>query len=266
VEGATTCVGCKAGEHAVIKNMTNYALYNGTQAECKLCPKNLPSLFKCQDGIVAWETFDGENGVYSKAWYDPNVVKATRMIDEHTDIYPCFNEVSCLLEEEGGDMLPVDVTNTSTRRRRLTQQQQKLSSGTKKIICNAKLGYRGPLCGDCIESEGFMRSGFVCGKCQEESLNILAVIGMAILLFFIVVYIVAIRSTHRDLEEYGGIIRRIAFSYLQMLGVLGIFKARGTKTFNEIVGQSSQGSKIFPPPPPLPLPLFSFARNISPAS
>ena len=40
--------------------------------------------------------------------------------------------------------------------------------------------------------------------------------------------------------EFGGIIRRIAFSYMQMLGVLGIFKARGTKLFNEVIGQTSQ--------------------------
>jgi len=56
----------------------------------------------------------------------------------------------------------------------------------------------------------------------------------------VVIYIGTIRSTTREVGEFGGIIRRIAFSYMQMLGVLGIFKARGTAVFNEWIGKSSE--------------------------
>jgi hypothetical protein len=101
----------------------------------------------------------------------------------------------------------------------------------------------------------------------------LSAIIVGILLFAI--YITAIRSTNRRVGEYGGIIRRQLFSYIQvsdssvllfslslslslslpshnlfstlriaptrkMLGVLGIFKARGTRVFNKTISESSR--------------------------
>ena len=64
--------------------------------------------------------------------------------------------------------------------------------------------------------------------------------ALAAAIVLVVIYVAMFRSTNRRVGEFGGIIRRIAFSYMQMLGVLGIFKARGTKLFNEAIGQTSQ--------------------------
>jgi hypothetical protein len=68
------------------------------------------------------------------------------------------------------------------------------------------------------------------------------VAAAAALLFGLIVVAVAVsfRNTNRRVDEYGGVLRRLAFSYVQMLGVLGIFKARGTKVFNEWIGKSSE--------------------------
>jgi hypothetical protein len=40
--------------------------------------------------------------------------------------------------------------------------------------------------------------------------------------------------------EFGATVQKIAFSFTQMLGVLGIFKARGTKVFNEVMARPAE--------------------------
>jgi hypothetical protein len=158
------------------------------------------SLVTCEKGALEWE---------SNAWYDPDAGD----IDASTEVHACFNDVSCL---QSGD-------KTSVK-------------------CATDLGYGGPLCGACIEDddEVFLRNGLVCSECADTAYNVLAFVGLVGAVLVLIVYIAAIRSTKRRVGEHGGIIRRIAFSYMQMLGVLGIFKARGTKVFNEIIGKTSQ--------------------------
>ena len=109
------------------------------------------------------------------------------------------------------------------------------------IVCSSALGYFGPLCGACERKERFIRSGLACAQCpahKEENYPYAG--GLCLFVVVMVVYIGVFRSTRRRVGEYGGIIRRIAFSYIQMLGVLGIFKAKGTKVFSEMIGKTSQ--------------------------
>ena len=133
-------------------------------------------------------------------------------ITKSSIIYNCFNDVCCIFPD--GD--------------------------TSKVECNTKSGYYGPLCGGCDKSRGYYRNSFVCEKCRSNSDNWTVVAVLAVAAFFVVVYVSAFHRTKRDIGENGSIVRRIAYSYVQSLGVLGIFKARGTKVFYETVGKTSQ--------------------------
>ena len=109
-------------------------------------------------------------------------------ITESSIIYNCFNDVCCIFPD--GD--------------------------TSKVECNTKSGYYGPLCGGCDMNRGFLRNGFACGKCRPPMDNYLALSGLIVGIIVVVIYIAAFRSTDSRVGEYGGIIRRIAFSYMQV--------------------------------------------------
>jgi hypothetical protein len=55
-----------------------------------------------------------------------------------------------------------------------------------------------------------------------------------------ITYLVAQHSFDSYIGEYGATVQKIAFSFTQMLGVLGIFKARGTKVFNEVMARPAE--------------------------
>ena len=204
VEGATTCETCSEG----------FFLESSTDKTCTLCPTS--KLLTCSKGKRTWV----ENKMMNpSAWYDvgewvstddglqqwsSNVVKTSLSMEVHE----CFNDVSCMYNASFvGDQ--------------------------SEVVCNTEAGYFGPLCGGCAKEDGWMRDGYVCSKCQSPALNWLILALLALVVVLLMVHIAAFRSTRRYVGEYGGVIRRIAFNYIQMLGVLGIFKARGTKVFDD---------------------------------
>ena len=138
-------------------------------------------------------------------------------VNEYTEMHACFNDECC--------MSP--------------------NASNPRVRCDASKGYSGPLCGACgprstgPTSTAAVRSGRVCTACWTQGENIVATVALASVVVGTAVF-VSLRSTNRRVGEYGGVLRRIAFSYMQMLGVLGIFKAKGTATFNEFVNRPAE--------------------------
>ena len=132
------------------------------------------------------------------------------ILDKSTQVHTCFNDECCELIEKGAAM-----------------------------VCNTKLGYEGPLCGACRAPE-FTRSGRGCSKCWETAANVFAVIGLVLAIVTVVAYLVVQHDFAQPLGEYGGTVQKLAISHLQMLGVLGIFRARGTNVFNDVISRPAE--------------------------
>ena len=176
---------------------------------CEVCPSRG---VECRGGVLELDTA-------RLAWYD---FEKSHVIREDTEIHSCFNDECCAYSD-----MP------------------------KPLACNTEKGYEGPLCGACIreledpntkETKNFLRSSFGCVQCWEPEYNWFVLVAMTLGVGLLFVYVAAFRSTTRRVGEDGGIIRRIGFSYVQMLGVLGIFKARGTKVFSDLVGKTAQAA------------------------
>jgi hypothetical protein len=115
----------------------------------------------------------------------------------------------------------------------------------RDLACAGKLGYFGPLCGACDRDNGhghghFTRSGNGCAGCWHLVGSWFAFIGLGILVAVLVVYLVVQHSFAAAKGEYGATVQKVAISHIQMLGVLGIFKARGTAVFNEVMARPAE--------------------------
>ena len=154
-------------------------------------------------------TCDGGQLILEKnAWYEPLGITRTR-VDKDTAMYPCFNDECCILSD----------SKTRTR-------------------CDADKGYTGPLCGACDVAKGAMRSGSGCMYCWDAVTNSFAAIGLATLVLGFVVYLVIQHIFAVPLGVYIAPVQRLALSFLQMLGVLGIFKAKGEQGTDGVTPQS----------------------------
>jgi len=128
------------------------------------------------------------------------------------------------------------------------------------------------ICGECdrdnLNGHGFFtRSGRVCAQCWADWENWLAFLAIGLVLLLGVGYLVAVHSFAAAPGEYGATVQKIGFSHLQvcgvkivmqrapkrrspfslsplfifqMLGVLGIFKAKGTAIFNEAASRPAE--------------------------
>ena len=267
VTGATACKKCELGRFAAVTVADCTECAFGTfanttgQSACDVCPPNhvssigpkairkgafycnpcprghIPDTVKatctqCGVGQYRWPIDSANNdtatprceecpsrgvtcagGLFSlheDAWYDK---EHNPVVNKDTAMHTCFNDECC--------------------KRDLT---------TGLLSCNEDEGYSGPLCGACTqhdEEQLYTRSGRACMKCWKHIENIAATAGLASLVVGLAIFS-AFRRTSSRIGEHGGVLRRIAFSYIQMLGVLGIFKARGTKVFNDAIGKSSE--------------------------
>ena len=167
-----------------------------------------------------------------------------RTIDVTTLLYECANDEACI----------------------------KPPLGTLTVECAASKGYGGVICGECdrdnLNGHGFFtRSGRVCAQCWADWENWLAFLAIGLVLLLGVGYLVAVHSFAAAPGEYGATVQKIGFSHLQvcgvkivmqrapkrrspfsrsplfifqMLGVLGIFKAKGTAIFNEAASRPAE--------------------------
>ena len=189
LSGSTVCSVCSDNSHAVWK---------GNSTECVQCPES-NRLVTCINGQLEWQT---------GAWYDEGKwtgqgearkwTSYNKPIDENMAVHACFNDMCCRNPTVNGTF-------------------------DKKVVeCVIENGYYGPLCGGCDMRKDFMRTGYVCQKCTPAHINYLVLCALAIAIFVVVVYVAAFRSTRRRVNEYGGVIRRIAFSYMQVRVLLSL--------------------------------------------
>jgi len=151
----------------------------------------------CEDNVIT---------LLSGWWFDEEVLERKGVqLTGDTEIFACLNEFACV----------TDVKNVS-------------------VSCST--GYSGALCGACdLEGQGFMRSGQLCRRCDSYIYNIIFVSGMAAVAVVYILYVIAFQDFSSSENDQRPVVIKIAMSFCQMLTVLGVFKARGTAMFNEIV-------------------------------
>jgi hypothetical protein len=210
---ATGCNECKDG-----------AIADEAQATCRTCedgkyrikkPPFAATCNECPDGLAARRIScrKGKLAIKKGSWYPFETDKEVR---KDTEMHACFNDEACLYTNDQRD-----------------------------LACAGKLGYFGPLCGACDRDNGhghghFTRSGNGCAGCWHLVGSWFAFIGLGILVAVLVVYLVVQHSFAAAKGEYGATVQKVAISYIQMLGVLGIFKARGTAVFNEMMARPAE--------------------------
>ena len=173
-------------------------------ATCRACPAVGVS---CLDGVLQ---IDATSWLPHREW-------GNETIGEMTQFYKCFNDECCV---QPGPFALI-------------------------VACREEKGYYGPLCGACDRDNArghgrFTRSGRGCFKCWPDTLVWLASMSLAIGLAAVVMYLVALHTFAAPQGEYSATVQKILLSHLQMLGVLGIFKAKGTAVFNEIVNRPAE--------------------------
>jgi len=169
----------------------------------------------CRDGTLTLER---------KAWYD---FAKNAIISSETKMHTCLNDVCCLVSSAAVNASAAATTDAET------------------LACNVALGYFGPLCGACDrdneQGRGFFtRSGRGCGECWLPWITWSTVSTMAVALLFVIGYFVVRHSFAASQGDYGATVQKVMISHLQMLGVLGIFKARGTAVFNDVVNRPAE--------------------------
>ena len=202
---ATACHGCSTGAVPDLNSAACDTCATGkykvmATSKCSECPA---SGVKCVGGVLTLE---------KKAWYPPSTVVFTST----TEMHKCFNDESCETYDENG-----------------------------RVRCNIGKGYFGPLCGGCDRDNEqgagfFTRSGLGCAKCWIDSLSWLAFVGIGLGVVFAMTYLDVLHTFAAPKGEYGATVQKMLMSHLQMLGVLGIFKARGTQVFNDVVNRPAE--------------------------
>ena len=139
-------------------------------------------------------------------WFDAQKLKdnGNAEVSATTQMLGCLNEFACT----------TDVRNVT-------------------VTCSA--GYSGVLCGACELENGYMRSGQLCRECDSYLYNVLFVAGLAAHGICYILYVIAFQDFASDAGDQRPVVLKIAMSFCQMLTVLGVFKARGTALFNELV-------------------------------
>ena len=217
ITGQSSCTKCETGFLPDTYNVYCKACPDFTflsrDDKCVHCPANgvtcIGGKFELERGT--WYARVGASGQRCS-----RAANATDMA-EGSVIHACFNSESC----------------------RVCEPDQ------MSFECAIEKGYFGPLCGACdadnVNGEGvFTRSGSVCLLCWPSWLSWLAFVGVACGLFFAMLYLVDRHNFSVELGEYDACVQKIALSHIQMLGVLGIFRAQGTRVFNDLVSRPSE--------------------------
>ena len=220
ITGKSSCTECERGRlpdtYSVYCKACPDFTFLSPDGKCAHCPENgvkcLGGKYELERG--AWYARAGASN--SRCAQATNGSVATDMT-EGSAIHACFNSESCRVCEP-----------------------DKMS-----FECAIEKGYFGPLCGSCdadnVNGKGvFTRSGTVCLRCWPLWLSWLAFIGVACGVFIAMLYLVDKHDFGVELGQYDACVQKMAISHIQMLGVLGIFRAQGTRVFNELVSRPSE--------------------------
>ena len=155
-----------------------------------------------KDGAICEEN---ELTLLDSWWFDTVALEVKGVeISSETEMFPCLNPLSCIVDQMN-----------------------------RTVSCSD--GYSSVLCGACVIERRFIRSGQLCRECGTFFSNALFVAAMVIGASFYVVYVVAFQDFSSTEGDQRPIVIKIMMSFCQMLTVLGVFKARGTALFNELV-------------------------------
>jgi len=203
IEGATECSTCDEGKHTVMRPaIPGSALGNTSMvAECATCPTSTG--LQCVGGIRKWSP---------KIWYDTEL--DANEIDETTEVHRCFNDECCTFPLGGQD--------------------------TSRVVCDGERGYYGALCGACDRNQNFIRSGFGCEECWEIAWSVLGSLVSLFAFIGLIGWFTIVTDFDRPSNDFSSVVWKILFSHIQMLGILGIFKAKGTAVFNNIINRPAE--------------------------
>ena len=203
--GATECEACNADEGETSAE----GAVGCTRGELE-CPDGTykdmtkSSCLSCPKSGAVCE--DNEIRLIGSWWFDTELLAATPNLElsSETAMHACLNELACY----------TDVYN-------------------RTVSCNE--GYSSVLCGACDLNAGFMRSGQLCRECDSFAMNVAWVVCLILTGVGYILYVVAFQDFSSTTGDERPVVIKIAMSFCQMLTVLGVFKARGTALFNELV-------------------------------
>ena len=200
LSGSDNCTQCTVG-----------AFPNDAQAVCVRCPANTYHALDgscsscprigvlCEDSVVQ---------ISSNFWLPPPPNASAFTMTPDTILYPCASIDACL----------------------------SAAPGSVVVECNAAAGYLAPLCGACDLRRHFIRSGDVCVHCPHSAISAIIVLGLCGVLFVAMIYYVGCHSYGTgDPNDKTGVTLKLMMSFNQMVSTFGIFKARGTAVFRQIV-------------------------------
>ena len=111
------------------------------------------------------------------------------------------------------------------------------AAGLEPVKC--LLGYTGVMCGGCDfeapEERRFMRDGNKCTECYPLWLSILLLSGLGVAGFGFLFYLLGFHNLTAKPFDHAVVYQKSLFSFFQMVGALGVLKAKGTATFQEFV-------------------------------
>ena len=203
-EGAS-CEVCAEGFHRVDSKDADG---QPKLSVCEACPESGAT---CTSGGLVWS-----EGV----WAADGIVGAAQVASGSSKAHKCFNPECCALSTHNG--------KNSTH------------NGKNVIVCVTSKGYKGILCGECDADAGFVRTARTCSTCRDEWVSILIVALVATGVVAGVAYIVYEHSFDVPRGAHSPVVKKILLSHIQLLGVLGVFKARGTATFNEVMQKPAE--------------------------
>ena len=188
-------------------------LYNrrDQRAICTACPAG--SHTHDRGAIECWECpkegvtcSDGVMKVKEGWWYES--AKGKRKVESDTKMQECAGAGFCKIG----------------------------SDGASAVEC-AK-GYEGALCGGCnYKEERYMPDGEKCSRCWAQWITILVSSGIFVALVVVLVYVLGFHNLNLKVGDHSVVYQKLILSNLQMIGALGMFKARGTAQFNTIVSR-----------------------------
>ena len=208
------CASCPRGKVAAAGEDECHVCKRGSFAdkragECESCTSGS---YRATDGKCWSCPQKGTKCEFSElqilgGWWFPSS-NETRTLTLETKFYSCANDNACLRPK--ANVLRVD--------------------------CDASQGYEGILCGACDRKKNFIRSNDVCARCPPLGVSVVAVLFIGAFLLGSMVYYVGFQSYDAgDASDNTGVTLKLLMSFNQMLSILGIFKARGTAAFRQVV-------------------------------
>ena len=110
------------------------------------------------------------------------------------------------------------------------------AEGLERVKCRP--GYTGVMCGGCeFEPPGrrFMREGNKCTECLPLWQSILLLSGLGVAGFGFLFYILGFHNLTAKPFDHAVVYQKSLFSFFQMVGALGVLKAKGTAAFQQYI-------------------------------